>query len=67
MERLVLPESITGGKLEKTEKNEEERRLFFVAVTRAKSRLEISFPASIRGIAKLPSEFLGEMGATMTE
>jgi len=62
MDKLLLPESITGAALEKSEKNEEERRLYFVALTRAKSILEVSFPASARGAAKLPSEFLDEMG-----
>lgn len=61
MEKLVLPESITGGIIEKSEKNEEERRLFFVALTRAKSILEVSFPASNRGDATIASEFIKEM------
>lgn len=60
-EKLALPDSITGGKIDTSEKNEEERRLFFVAVTRAKTGLDITFPASIRGMAKLPSEFLAEL------
>jgi superfamily I DNA/RNA helicase len=48
MDRLNLPESVTGAALEASEKNEEERRLFFVGLTRAKSILEVSFPASVR-------------------
>ena len=62
MEKLVLPESITGGALEKSEKNEEERRLFFVGLTRAKSILEVSFPASKKGDATVASEFVKEIG-----
>lgn len=48
MDKLDLPESIAGTALEASEKNEEERRVFFVALTRAKSVLEVSFPASVR-------------------
>ncbi len=67
MEKLVLPESITGGALEKSEKNEEERRLFFVALTRAKSILEVSFPASKKGDATVASEFVKEIGVMPQE
>lgn len=62
MDKLNLPESITGTAIDAAEKNEEERRLFFVALTRAKSVLEVSFPASLRGSAKIASEFITETG-----
>jgi DNA helicase-2/ATP-dependent DNA helicase PcrA len=48
IEKLKLPESITGATIESFEKDEEERRVFFVGLTRAKSVLEVSFPANIR-------------------
>jgi superfamily I DNA/RNA helicase len=40
---------------------EEERRLFFVACSRAKKRLHLSFPASIENKPKLQSIFLSEI------
>ena len=58
---LPLPQSITGGTLEKADQNEEERRLFFVAITRAKHILEISAPESDNGKPKVFSEFLSEL------
>jgi DNA helicase-2/ATP-dependent DNA helicase PcrA len=41
---------------------EEERRLCFVAITRAKHSLTLTGAKSYRGYDKLPSRFLGEMG-----
>ncbi|MDD2516150.1 MAG: ATP-dependent DNA helicase [Candidatus Gracilibacteria bacterium] len=41
---------------------EEERRLFFVAITRAKRNLSLSFPMSIEGKIKFQSQFLSELG-----
>jgi len=50
---------------------EEERRLFFVGITRAKSRLHISHAQyrTIRGqqLRTIPSQFLYELGPTVTE
>jgi DNA helicase-2/ATP-dependent DNA helicase PcrA len=50
---------------------EEERRLFFVGITRAKSRLHISHALyrTIRGqqLRTIPSQFLYELGPTVTE
>jgi DNA helicase-2/ATP-dependent DNA helicase PcrA len=41
---------------------EEERRLCFVAITRAKRSVTLTGAKSYRGYDKLPSRFLGEMG-----
>ena len=45
----------------KTRQLEEDRRLFFVALTRAKSGLHLSLPAWIWGKAKIMSPFLSEL------
>ena len=62
-DRLKLPETIahSAGTIG-TSENEEERRLFFVAVTRAKRILAMSFPESEKTQAKIPSEFVMETG-----
>lgn len=59
--KLTLPVSIAGDKLEKADINEEERRLYFVAMTRARDTLQISFPESDMGRAKLPALFTTEL------
>jgi DNA helicase-2/ATP-dependent DNA helicase PcrA len=50
---------------------EEERRLFFVGITRAKARLHISHARyrTVRGqqLRTIPSQFLYELGPTVTE
>jgi DNA helicase-2/ATP-dependent DNA helicase PcrA len=61
MEKLSLPASITGKKITKDTLNEEERRLFFVAITRAKKELWISFPESLNNKAVVMSEFLPDL------
>ena len=45
----------------------EERRLFYVACTRAKSRLVITAVAGTEGEADQPSRFLGELGVPLRE
>lgn len=59
--KLSLPTSITGDKLEKADINEEERRLYFVAMTRARDTLQISFAESDTGRPKLPALFTTEL------
>lgn len=64
---LPLPESIlTHTDLSKKEQNEDERRLFYVAATRAKKALLCSYPESVISQnsvkEKLPSMFLTELG-----
>lgn len=45
---LPLPESILEhSRLDKKEKNEDERRLFYVAITRAKEQVYISYPQTV--------------------
>jgi ATP-dependent exoDNAse (exonuclease V) beta subunit len=46
---------------EKDRQLQEDRRLFFVALTRAKKSLSLSFPASITGKVKIISSFLSEL------
>lgn len=61
IEKLKLPDtivrSVDGISLVE---NEEERRLFFVALTRAKRFLFASFCESDGKAAKLPSQFMAE-------
>ncbi len=75
---IKLPEGIAGdglqfaqddilSEVEKKSKDkhmqtQEDRRLFFVALTRAKKRLFLSFPASLLGKTKIMSPFLTELG-----
>ena len=44
----------------------EERRLFYVACTRARSRLVVTAVAGTEGEADQPSRFLAELGRTRT-
>jgi superfamily I DNA/RNA helicase len=46
---------------------EEERRLFFVACSRAKRELHLCFPLSVENKIKLASTFLGEIQANYQE
>lgn len=48
-------------KYEKERQTQEDRRLFFVALTRAKYKLYLSMPQSILGKAKIVSSFVGEL------
>ncbi len=70
VEEGLLPHerSITG---EEDEQLEEERRLFFVGITRAKADLFISYARyrTVRGqfLRTIPSQFLFELGADFTE
>lgn len=61
IDKLRLPQTITH-KTDVTsfDEIEEERRLFFVAITRAKHFLSISFPESDNARAKIPSLFVTE-------
>lgn len=58
----VLPsyQSVQAGPL--SDEMEEERRNCFVAITRAKEQLILTWARSYRGYAKKPSRFLTEMG-----
>lgn len=66
-EKIKLPFGIIWSSIteeiwdEKEKLNEEERRLFFVALTRAKQNLILSFPNWENNKAKLQSEFLQEL------
>ncbi len=46
---------------------EEERRNFFVAITRAKKQLVLSYANQYRGWHRLPSRFLSEMNLDLTD
>jgi DNA helicase II / ATP-dependent DNA helicase PcrA len=66
-DKITLPEGVLKNvKLSDKEKNEDERRLFYVAVTRAKSNLTITRADSYNnyGTSKqaVPSMFLSELG-----
>lgn len=64
LEQNLFPHQGFGEKLSK-ENQEEERRLFYVAITRAKKKLYLSY-AAVRTIfgsrqMNMPSEFLGDI------
>lgn len=62
VDRLKLPLWIAGKWLQQEQDPiEEERRLFFVACSRAKRELHLSFPLSIENKIKLASTFLSEI------
>ena len=60
---IKLPESILESKPTKDEKNDEERRLFYVAITRAKRELLLSGATSYHSSAKMtfPAMFLSDL------
>ena len=63
----VLPsfQSVKAG--EQSPEMEEERRNCFVAITRAREWLCLSYADRYRGWTKLPSRFLGEMGLALPQ
>jgi DNA helicase II / ATP-dependent DNA helicase PcrA len=68
LEHDLFPHQRIGATKKNKEDSEEERRLFYVAVTRARSKLYLSY-ADIRTIygsrqLQIPSEFLGDIGDT---
>lgn len=61
-ELIRLPSSVVGERVSRYEHNDDERRLFYVAVTRARKDVFISYAKSDeKGKAQLPSQFLGEV------
>ncbi|MFA5997196.1 MAG: UvrD-helicase domain-containing protein [Candidatus Paceibacterota bacterium] len=71
LEQDLFPHKRMGQGPQSKEDSEEERRLFYVAITRAKKKLYLSY-ASVRTIfgqrqVNLPSEFLGDIDDSLTE
>lgn len=71
LEQDLFPHKRMGQGPQSKEDSEEERRLFYVAITRAKKKLFLSY-ASVRTIfgqrqVNLPSEFLGDIDDSLTE
>lgn len=57
-----FPDTLTQASDDEPAQNEESRRLFYVAVTRAKQRLAVSYSASDKaGKAQEASQFVGEI------
>lgn len=52
---------IQAGNFEEEENGEDERRLFYVALTRAKRHLYLTYSESKNGKEQLPSQFLAEI------
>ncbi|MEN9852233.1 MAG: helicase PcrA [Candidatus Parcubacteria bacterium] len=68
LEHDLFPHQRIGTEKKNKEDSEEERRLFYVAVTRARHKLYLSY-AEIRTIygsrqLQIPSEFIGDIGDT---
>lgn len=65
-EMIPLPSGILQHQPEIIEENQDERRLFYVAITRAKKTLTLTYPESIasnqRSTDQLASMFLSELG-----
>ncbi|OHA79492.1 MAG: hypothetical protein A2747_00655 [Candidatus Yonathbacteria bacterium RIFCSPHIGHO2_01_FULL_44_41] len=71
LEQDLFPHKRMGPGAVSKEDSEEERRLFYVAITRAKKKLYLSY-ASVRTIfgqrqVNAPSEFLSDIDDTLTE
>lgn len=71
LEQDLFPHKRMGQGPQSKEDSEEERRLFYVAITRAKKKLFLSY-ASVRTIfgqrqVNLPSEFLSDIDDSLTE
>lgn len=58
----LLPSFYAKGRQDDARRIEEERRICFVAITRASRTLTLSHAHSYWGWSKAPSRFLGEMG-----
>ncbi|MDD5769435.1 MAG: ATP-dependent DNA helicase [Candidatus Gracilibacteria bacterium] len=68
IDKLKLPNSIAGkGLQDEVDSIEEERRLFFVACSRAKKELYLSFPLGVDNKPKLASVFIGEINGYYEE
>lgn len=61
---IKLPVSLIGQRVtvNQEEKNEDDRRLFYVALTRAKQCLYLTYAKTKNGKELLPSQFLTELG-----
>ena len=71
LEHDLFPHVKIGSSKQSKEESEEERRLFYVALTRAQSKLYLSY-ASIRTIygnrqLQIPSEFIGDIDESLVE
>lgn len=70
-ELISLPSrifSLTGQNLDETDKNDDERRLFYVAMTRAKKEVIISYSNQDKKLKEmLPTMFLAEMDPSLGE
>jgi DNA helicase-2/ATP-dependent DNA helicase PcrA len=70
-EKLRLPYavySLSGREIEDDEKQDDERKLFYVALTRAKKELTITYSREgVDNREQLPTEFIGEIKAEMLE
>lgn len=54
-------------RIEEGDQNEDERRLFYVALTRARKEIMISYAKEINGKEQLPSQFLTEISEDLIE
>jgi len=66
-QKIKLPDFLGLGEIEKEKKIEDERRLFFVALTRAKSSLTISAAENYDFRELAPSRFLAEISENLVE
>ncbi|MFH0833976.1 MAG: ATP-dependent helicase [Patescibacteria group bacterium] len=66
-QKLKLPDILEIGEVEKEKKMEEERRLFFVAMTRAKNSLTISYAENYETRATTATRFIAEIEPNLLE
>ncbi|MFA5172994.1 MAG: ATP-dependent DNA helicase [Candidatus Paceibacterota bacterium] len=67
MEAFQLPNELSF-RVEKAEKNEDERRLFYMAITRARKKVFITYPEySEEGKEQAPSQFIEEIKKELKE
>lgn len=67
---LTLPErvfALSGSKISPQDRNDDERRLFYVAITRARKSVSVSYSTLNTARQQLPSQFITEIDSRLIE